>query len=210
MKKQIISLLLLISLSFQSTYPAFEGVKGSIEKAKKLLNVRKNIRCLRKGDNCTKAKRAQLGAISVLVAALVAAGVVAGGKRALGETLSPEHKELWDNIKSVTSPKDFEIIKFNEKMASDSSLKDIRFQGFSLIGAFLKGRFEEVISHPTDIVMDISGLIKVVDALAEDGVQVTRKDWLLANDLAGKLIRRYPTAIRLYRAVDDLYRAESP
>ncbi len=208
MKKQIISLLLLISLSFQSTYPAFEGVKGSIEKAKKLLNVRENIRCLRKGDNCTKAKRAQLGAISVLVAALVAAGVVAAGKRALGETLSPEHKELWDLMKMVVSERDMPIV-VGSAAAKRVRLNDVRFNGFSLIGAFLQGRFQDVISYPTSIVMDISGLIKVVDALAEDGVQVTRKDWLLANDLAGALIRRYPTAIRLYRAVDDLYRGET-
>ena len=203
MKKQIISLLILISLSFQFTYPAFEKVKnrfgGSIEKAKELLNVRENIRCLRRGDNCTKAKRAQLRAISVLVAALVAAGVVAAGKRVLG--LSPEHKRLWDSMKEITSPQDLDVIA--EKGVN---LNDIRFQGFSLIGAFLQGRFDDVTSHPTNIVGDIPGFIGVVNALAERGVQVTEKDWRLANDLAGKLIKRYPNARNLYFRVNDLYR----
>jgi len=209
MKKQIISLLVLISLSFQSTYPAFEGIRkrfgGSIAQARELLNARENIRCLRKGDNCTKERRKLLGTISALVTVLVAAGVVIASKQVFGGRLSPEYKKIWNLMKSAGAPQFFVLADF-DNITKGINLNDIQFNGLSLIGAFLQGRMEQAINNPRDITNDIDDFIRVVNELAKRGIRVTDQDLKLANDLVAKWEQNgYQNVIRFYIRVNELY-----
>lgn len=74
MKKVIILVTLLVSLSHQLTFPLFEGVKEkfsqTVARAKGLFDVKENMRCLRVGDNCSKARREMLKLIVQLNIAL--------------------------------------------------------------------------------------------------------------------------------------------
>lgn len=157
MKKRIISAFLLISLTCQSTYPIFEGLKkrfgAAISQAKNLLNVRDNIRCMRVGDNCSKEKRMLLGTISALAAALAAAGVAVISKRAAGKKEDTEGQELQPII--VTGEKqekvfepwyksfDFTLEKWRE-VIKKGTIDEIPLpqvqsrRGETLVGAFLQ------------------------------------------------------------------------
>ncbi len=185
MKKQIISLLLILSFSVQSTYPS------GLKKAKEILNIKANIRCLAKGDNCTKEKRAMLGAISTLMATLVAAGVIAasaviasqvgGGKELTGEEKEAEIEKIFNKTLKMQQFEEFGSIKQGARIP----LQEVIHDGYSLIGAVVMSPAGRAVVRAVKEQRATTGQLqefkKIIAELVGAGVQPTIDDKPVIN-----------------------------
>lgn len=186
MKKHVVSVLLLISFSFQSTYSVFDSIKarfgGSIAQARSMLSARENIRCLRVGDNCSKEKRILLSTISALLAALVAAGIAMVGRSVMGKkggaTVALESEAVPESKAAHADPKKIEEIwnyalnnlqdsasfmELKKKIADAGlTLADIVIPtGESLIGAFIL-KMQTINVHSDDQIEILRELLKTI------------------------------------------------
>jgi hypothetical protein len=194
----------------------FERIKkrfgGSIEQAKSLLNARENIRCLRRGDNCSKERRVLLGVISALVAALVAAGVIIAGQAMLGKKGAKPNEnkekliqELYTH--ALTNLIDIQSLNVLTEMARNGGIRfdEVRsVDGQTLIGAFMN-RLQFVDEYTTDHQSIFNELLRLVK-------QPTDADMQAVKGLELALFNKTNSDIakNMIQQVRDKVRAQTP